>query len=73
MRAVELYGTLPIETDLDLSSDAAWRFQALAREYSLSAYDAAYLELTQRRGLGLATLDRHLMMAARKAGVKVLG
>ncbi len=73
MRAVELYGTLPIETDLDLGSDTAWRFQALAREYSLSAYDAAYLELAQRRGLGLATLDRHLMMAARKAGVKILG
>ena len=72
LRAVELYGTLPIETDLELSPEAMWRFQALAREYSLSAYDAAYLELAQRRGLGLATLDRHLMTAVRKAGVKVL-
>lgn len=72
MRAVELYGMLPIQTDLELSPDAVWRFQALARQYSLSAYDAAYLELAQRRGIGLATLDRHLITAARKASVKVL-
>ena len=72
IRAVELYGILPIQTDLELSPDAVWRFQTLARKYSLSAYDAAYLELAQRRGVGLATLDRHLATSARKAGVKVL-
>jgi predicted nucleic acid-binding protein len=48
-----------------------WRFHALAKQYTLSAYDAAYLELAQRRGMGLATLDRHLILAARKAGVEV--
>jgi predicted nucleic acid-binding protein len=37
----------------------------------LSAYDGAYLELAQRKGLGLATLDRRLRAAALKAGVKV--
>ncbi|MGE3978762.1 MAG: type II toxin-antitoxin system VapC family toxin [Nitrospira sp.] len=38
---------------------------------SLSAYDAAYLELAQRKGTGLAILDKHLTNAARKAGVQV--
>lgn len=72
MRLVELYGMLPIQTDIHLIPDVMWRFHVLAEEYGLSAYDAAYLELAQRRGLGLATLDRRLIRAARKAGVKVI-
>jgi predicted nucleic acid-binding protein len=71
LRLIELYGLLPIQTDTFLSSDALWRLQALAQEYSLSAYDAAYLELAQRRGLGLATLDKRLGAAARSAGIVV--
>lgn len=71
-RVVEIYSTLPIKTDVDLSLDVVRRIQALAREYSLSAYDAAYLELAERRNVGLATLDRRLTAAARKAGVKIL-
>lgn len=71
-RLVELYGMLPIQTDVYLNAEVMWRFRTLAREYDLSAYDAAYLELAQRRGLGLATLDRHLITAARKAGVEVI-
>jgi predicted nucleic acid-binding protein len=71
MRLIELYRMLPIQTDTVLDSDAMYRFQTLAMEYELSAYDAAYLELAQRRGLGLATLDQRLHSAARKAGVKV--
>ena len=41
----------------------------LAARYSLSAYDAAYLELALRRGLPLATLDAALLAAMTKAGV----
>ena len=71
MRLIELYRMLPIRTDTVLDSDAMYRFHTLALEYQLSAYDAAYLELAQRRGLGLATLDQHLHSAAIRAGVKV--
>jgi predicted nucleic acid-binding protein len=42
---------------------------SLARQYSLTAYDSAYLELAQRRNLPLATVDRALVVAARGAGV----
>jgi predicted nucleic acid-binding protein len=72
LRLVELYRQLSIQTDLDLHADTAWRFQTLAKEHHLSAYDAAYLELAQRKSIGLATLDRQLLRAARDAGVKVL-
>jgi predicted nucleic acid-binding protein len=71
-RAVELYRLLPIRTDSALNADAAWRFQTLAHAYALSAYDAAYLELAQRRGVALATLDRGLSRAATKAGVELI-
>ncbi|MDQ2842524.1 MAG: type II toxin-antitoxin system VapC family toxin [Acidobacteriota bacterium] len=42
----------------------------LARKYNLSAYDAAYLELSIRTGAPLATLDEKLGKAASHAGVK---
>ena len=42
-----------------------------ARRFDLTIYDAAYLELAQRRGLTLATLDRALMRAAGPASVSM--
>jgi predicted nucleic acid-binding protein len=45
----------------------------LADHFGLSLYDAVYLELAQRRGLPLASLDRQLRTAATKLGVALLG
>lgn len=50
----------------------ARRVISIAREYRLTAYDAAYLETAQREALPLATLDRALSQAASKAGVQLL-
>ena len=72
IRLIELYRKLPVQTDMTLDPDIISRFHTLAIEYNLSAYDTAYLELAQRRGLGLATVDRQLRSAAQKAGVKVV-
>ena len=44
----------------------------LSDRYSLSAYDAAYLELAIRRSVPLVTLDRALVKAARAANHPVL-
>lgn len=41
----------------------------LSREYDLSAYDTAYLDLALREQLPLATLDKKLSVAAARAGV----
>lgn len=71
-RIIELYGMLSLQTDGALDVNSMWRFHALAEEHALSAYDAAYLELALRRGLGLATFDRHLVRAARRAGVRII-
>jgi predicted nucleic acid-binding protein len=44
----------------------------LALEHGLSCYDASYLELALHLELPLATLDRALQRAARRAGAALL-
>lgn len=47
------------------------RVIALARQFGLSVYDAAYLDLALELNLPLATLDKELQQAAALAGVKL--
>jgi predicted nucleic acid-binding protein len=68
----ELYGMLPIKTDTIIGPEIIERLRTLAREYSLSAYDATYLELALRKGIRLATLDQNLQSATQKAGLATL-
>jgi predicted nucleic acid-binding protein len=64
---------LDITTD-PMTDGQAWQETlALAETFGLTLYDAAYLELAQRRNLPLATLDRQLRDAAIKAGTRTLG
>ncbi|MBI5583385.1 MAG: type II toxin-antitoxin system VapC family toxin [Deltaproteobacteria bacterium] len=55
-----------MQTDTPFYFEAIHRFQELALAYSLTAYDAAYLELALRKGFPLATFDQRLKPAARK-------
>ena len=66
LRAAGLFQKLPIKT-VELSD--LERCMWLASEGGISAYDAAYLELAIRLGAGLATLDKKLAAAAKRAGV----
>jgi predicted nucleic acid-binding protein len=45
----------------------------LCERFGLTPYDAAYLELAQRRQLPLATLDAALVRAARADNVQLVG
>ena len=63
---------LPIETDQETVSRASTSSMELARAQGLTLYDSAYLELAMRRSLPLATLDKQLRAAAKKAGVPCL-
>ena len=70
--SIELVSSLPVDVDRE-TGERAWRETlALARSEQLTAYDAAYLELALRRGLPLATLDKELAAAAKKAGVPLV-
>src|SRR5262249_44187068 len=71
-RGLDPFQSLPIPTDLGIRAGLSGRLQAIAARYGLSAYGAAYLDLAQRLDVGLATIDRPLEAAARKAGVRIL-
>jgi predicted nucleic acid-binding protein len=43
-----------------------------SRTYDLSVYDAAYVDLAEIRGLGLATVDARLAEACRVAGIPLI-
>ncbi len=70
-RFITLLESLSIVQDVPPVGDQVGNVLPLAREYGLSAYDAAYLELSIRRGAPLATLDGKLQRAAQKAGTSI--
>lgn len=70
-RALEVVINLPILVEpADITTMKSCH--SIAKEYSLSSYDACYLEIAMRLGLPLASLDRGLITAARKSGVPLL-
>jgi predicted nucleic acid-binding protein len=64
---------LPISLDPETHQQAWGATAMLGARHQLTLYDAAYLELAQRRGLPLATLDRELRAAAGVEGIPLLG
>lgn len=70
--ALGILAQLPIETDTETARRASGETVGLARQFALTVYDAAYLELALRRGAALATSDAALAKAAKKAGVTVV-
>ncbi len=69
---LDLLNGLKLVLDLETSGAAFSVTSDLALKYSLSVYDAAYLELARRMSLALASRDEPLRAAAKKAGVKLL-
>jgi predicted nucleic acid-binding protein len=70
-RFVELLRGLTITEHSQTIADTVINVLPLAREYGLSAYDAAYLDLAVRQGAPLATLDSALQKAGRSAGINI--
>jgi predicted nucleic acid-binding protein len=64
---------LPIILDAETSARAWHETLRLAEAYRLTAYDAAYLELAERRSLPLVTLDAELRLAAQALKIALLG
>jgi predicted nucleic acid-binding protein len=69
IEALEQIPRLLIQVDTVLVGMVA--VSTVAEKHDLSTYDAAYLEVALRRGLGLVTLDRRLGDAATAEGVPV--
>lgn len=62
---------LPIVVDPLTANQVFSCTLALAGAYKLSSYYAAYLERAVRENLPLATLDKNLLKAAKKANVEI--
>ena len=62
---------LPLKIDHEMASLAFSTLSELASSYQLSIYDAAYLELAQRRRLVLGCKDGPLRTAAQRAGISL--
>lgn len=62
---------LPLRIDHEMSSLAFSRLSELATAHHLSVYDAAYLDLAERRKLILGCNDGPLRKAATNRGVRI--
>jgi len=71
-RLTGLLRDLPIVLDNETAAQAWSATVQLAERHRLTVYDAAYLELAQRRALPLASLDPELRAAATAAGVALV-
>jgi len=61
-----------LKTDSETGTAYSRKLLSLCNDYNLSPYDAAYLELADRKKAALCTLDKALQTAAKKHGVTVL-
>jgi predicted nucleic acid-binding protein len=70
-RFIDLIKGLSVVEDGQPFADSVSNILPLAREYDLSAYDAAYLDVAVRHEIPLATFDRALQRACTLAGIKI--
>ena len=61
-----------ITCDNETGIEYSKKLLRLCNDYNLSSYNAAYLELAERKSAVLCTLDENLRAAAKKHGVAVL-
>jgi predicted nucleic acid-binding protein len=71
-KLIPLLAALHLETDSVTGAAYSQKLLRLCNDYKLSAYDAAYLELAERKKATLCTLDKHLRTSAQKHGVTVI-
>ena len=69
---LERLSLLNIITDTVAPSARRDAVLGVARELSISAYDATYVELALRSGLPFATFDTRLRKATESIGIKVI-
>jgi predicted nucleic acid-binding protein len=66
------FTTIRLTTDSETGVAYSQRLLRLCNDYSLSSYDSSYLELADRKKAVLCTLDKELLTAAKRHGIKVI-
>ena len=72
MQFYPMLKAIRLTTDFETGPIYSNRLLRLCSDYSLSSYDAAYLELAERKMGTLCTLDTGLRAAAKKHGVSCI-
>jgi predicted nucleic acid-binding protein len=72
LQFVTLLSQLPIDVENEPAKRIMTDLLALARINNLSSYDAAYLHVSIKKGIPIATLDNRLIKAAGTMNVPVL-
>ena len=67
-----LLHVIKLTTDFETGPHYTQKLLRLCNDYNLSSYDAAYLELAERKNAVLCTLDEGLLAAAEKHGVAII-
>jgi len=63
---------LQLKYDYESGIEYSKKLLHLCNDFNLSSYDAAYLELAERKNAVLCTLDENLRAAAKKYGVALI-
>ncbi|MDR1840167.1 MAG: type II toxin-antitoxin system VapC family toxin [Treponema sp.] len=67
-----LLSSIRLITDFETDVNYSKKILNLCNNYNLTSYDAAYLELAERKKAVLCTLDENLIIAAKKHNVAFL-
>ena len=70
-QALNVLSLLPIEYDHQ-PINSMGHVLHLSRKYTLTSYDALYMELALRRNIPLATQDKKMRASAKSLGVKLV-
>ena len=72
IRFIALLTELPIVFEPESPGRMMNEIVNIARAYNLSTYDASYLDLSMRKGISIATLDKNLLKAAKQSKVSLV-
>lgn len=68
---LDLLGQLKLDIDYSIGTELSKEILRLTHVYTLSAYDAAYVELAIRKKAHLMSLDSHVIASAKSIGIKI--
>ena len=72
VRFISLLSQLPITVEYESPERVMKELIFFARANNLSSYDASYLDLSMRKGIPLATLDKQLLATAKRVNIPIL-
>jgi len=72
LQLLPIFSAIQLTVDSETGAGYTEKLLHLCNDYNISSYDAAYLELAERKKAILCTMDEGLRAAAKKHGVKTL-